>query len=72
VTSSGGRRSRGREPLPCSGLLRRKPGLRPWNPCMVARARLEESNRVLKLAGFSRALEGEDLMDTAQAMLPGT
>jgi hypothetical protein len=39
---------------------------------MVARARLEESNRVLKLAGFSRALEGEDLMDTAQAMLPGT
>jgi hypothetical protein len=39
---------------------------------MVARARLEESDSVLKLAGFSRALEGEDLMDAAQAMLPGT
>ena len=45
------------------------PGLQPWNTCMVARARLREPDSVLKLAGFSRALEGEDLLDAANAML---
>ena len=45
------------------------PGLQPWNTCMVARARLKEPDAMLKLAGFSRAMEGEDLLDAADAML---
>jgi hypothetical protein len=46
-----------------------QPGLQPWNTCMVARARLREPEPMLMLAGFSRAMEGEELLDAAVAML---
>ena len=46
-----------------------QPGLQPWNTCMVARARLKEPDAMLKLAGFSRGMEGEDLLDASETML---
>ena len=45
------------------------PSLQPWNACQIARARLKEPESVNTISGYSRYLEGEDLLDAAGAML---
>ena len=48
---------------------RAMPGLSTWNTCMVARARLREPDSTIAISGFSRSMQGGDLLDAAMAML---
>jgi len=45
------------------------PSLQPWNACQVARARLKEPDSMATISGYSRYMEGEDLLHAANVML---
>ncbi len=48
---------------------RATPGQSTWNTCMVARARLGEPDSTIAISGYSRGMQGEDLLDASMAML---